>query len=183
MFFTPLRQIDQMLISLKWEEGWAASVNPVFVAQSTRSIATLHPGGMLVYHRVTSNQMLISLKWEEGWAASVNPVFVAQSTRSIATLHPGGMLVYHRVTSNCMSPAPIYKPGWRVTKWSKFLAYGNNGTAWLEFWPQDLNFPVLWTWQLNLSKFHSIPTQSLFALTFLTWKRGSEQRTSNLGKK
>lgn len=57
MFFTPLRQIDQMLISLKWAEGWAASVNPIFVAQSTRSIATLPPGGMLVYHRVPSNSM------------------------------------------------------------------------------------------------------------------------------
>lgn len=113
MFFTPLRQIDQMLIPIKWAEGWAASVNPIFVAQSTRSIATLPPAP------------------------------------------PGGMLVYHRVTSNSMSPGPIYKPGWRVTKWSKFLAYGNNGTVWLEFWPQDLNFPVLWTWQLNLCKFHS----------------------------
>lgn len=61
MFFTPLRQIDQMLISFKWAEGWAASVNPIFVAQSTRSIATLPPpppGGMLVYHMVTSNSML-----------------------------------------------------------------------------------------------------------------------------
>ena len=101
------------------------------------------------------DQMLISLKWAEGWAASVNPIFVAQSTRSIATLPPGGMLVYHRVTSNSMSPAPIYKPGWRVTKCSKFLAYGNNGTVWLEFWCYDLNFPILRTWRLNLNKFHS----------------------------
>lgn len=54
MFFTPLRQIDQMLISFKWAEGWAASVNPIFVAQSTRSIATLPPGGMLVYHSSTT---------------------------------------------------------------------------------------------------------------------------------
>lgn len=41
MFFTPLRQIDQMLISLKWAEGWAASVNPIFVA---------HPPGVLLLY-------------------------------------------------------------------------------------------------------------------------------------